>query len=311
MAPPAGTAGDPQTPAPRHTRAVDAGPPAVVVVGAVADRRPPPSLYVDRWWTAVSLALVALVAYLIAPQEQPPAYGLDHETTVNSAAFLPSVVGLTGRPMIDGNRVRLLNNGDAFYPAMLSAVREAAASVTIEAYIYWEGRIGMEFAVALADRARNGVSVKILLDAVGSSTIGTEILQVLEVGRLRAGVVQPDSPLVARALQLPHPSQDPRHRRPAGLHRWRGHRRSLGRPRRGSGALARHADRDRRPGHRAAADRVRAELAADDPRTGQWPALLPADSDGGRRRHPRHAQLALRRRLGRAHHLLLRDHLRA
>ncbi len=140
------------------------------------------SLYVDRWWTAVSLALVALVAYLIAPQEQPPAYGLDHETTVNSAAFLPSVVGLTGRPMIDGNRVRLLNNGDAFYPAMLSAVREAAASVTIEAYIYWEGRIGMEFAVALADRARNGVSVKILLDAVGSSTIGTEILQVLESG---------------------------------------------------------------------------------------------------------------------------------
>jgi cardiolipin synthase len=140
------------------------------------------ALYADRFWTAVSFTLVALVAYLIAPYEQPPAYGLDHETTVTSAAFLPSIEGLTGIPMIDGNRVQLLNNGDEFYPAMLSAVREASASITIEAYIYWKGRVGMEFATALADRARAGVSVKILLDAVGSSTIGTEILQVLESG---------------------------------------------------------------------------------------------------------------------------------
>jgi cardiolipin synthase len=140
------------------------------------------ALYADREWTAVSFTIVALIAYLIAPHEQPPAYGLDHETTINSPAFLPSVVGLTGQPMIDGNRVRLLNNGDQFYPAMLNAVRAAAASITIEAYIYWKGRVGLEFAAALAERARSGVSVKILLDAVGSSTIGTEILQILESG---------------------------------------------------------------------------------------------------------------------------------
>jgi len=140
------------------------------------------SLYFERWWTAVGFGLVALVTYLIAPYEQPPAYGLDHETTVSSPAFLPSVVGLNGMPMIEGNRVRLLNNGDEFYPAMLSAIRGASQSVTIEAYIYWDGQVGMEFANALADRARAGVSVKILLDAVGSSTIGAEILQVLESG---------------------------------------------------------------------------------------------------------------------------------
>jgi cardiolipin synthase len=140
------------------------------------------SLYLERWWTAVSFGLVALVTYLIAPYEQPPAYGLDHETTVSSPAFLPSVVGLTGMPMVAGNRVRLLNNGDEFYPAMLGAIRGASQSITIEAYIYWKGVVGMEFAIALADRARAGVSVKILLDAVGSSTIGAEILQILESG---------------------------------------------------------------------------------------------------------------------------------
>jgi cardiolipin synthase len=65
---------------------------------------------------------------------------------------------------------------------MLSAIRQARSSVTIEAYIYWDGRIGLEFAQALAERARAGVPVKILLDAVGSSTIGSHILSVLEAG---------------------------------------------------------------------------------------------------------------------------------
>src|SRR6185369_16893657 len=49
-----------------------------------------------------------------------------------------------------------------------------------EAYIYWKGEIGMRFANALAERRRAGVEVKLLLDAVGSSTIGKEILKVLK-----------------------------------------------------------------------------------------------------------------------------------
>jgi len=55
-------------------------------------------------------------------------------------------------------------------------------SITIEAYIYWEGEIGRAFAKALADRAKSGVRVKILLDAVGSSSIGDDILEILENG---------------------------------------------------------------------------------------------------------------------------------
>ena len=54
--------------------------------------------------------------------------------------------------------------------------------MTIEAYIYWAGDIGKRFAQALAARAKAGVGVKILLDAVGSSTIGDEILEILEKG---------------------------------------------------------------------------------------------------------------------------------
>ena len=101
---------------------------------------------------------------------------------VCSEAFVDSIVGATGAPFVPGNRLTVLNNGDEFYPAMLDAIHAAQRSVTIEAYIYWAGEIGLVFARALAERASSGVSVKILLDAVGSATIGTEILTTLEKG---------------------------------------------------------------------------------------------------------------------------------
>ena len=58
----------------------------------------------------------------------------------------------------------------------------AQHSITIEAYIYWAGEIGLQFARALAAAAARGVRVKILLDAVGSASVGSEILQILEKG---------------------------------------------------------------------------------------------------------------------------------
>jgi cardiolipin synthase A/B len=76
----------------------------------------------------------------------------------------------------------VLNNGDRFYPAMLRDIELAEHSIVIEAYIYWAGDIGLTFAKALAAAAARGVRVKILLDAIGSASIGSEILAVLEQG---------------------------------------------------------------------------------------------------------------------------------
>ena len=135
-----------------------------------------------RWGWAIGAAVMALVSYLIAPAAVPPRFGLDHEFCVDSPEFPATVAGASGGPFLEGNALEILNNGDAFYPPMLAAIRDADASITIEAYIYWAGEIGREFAEALAERAKSGIPVKILLDAIGSSTIGTEILDVLEKG---------------------------------------------------------------------------------------------------------------------------------
>ena len=125
---------------------------------------------------------MAVISYLIAPVEAPPRFGLDHEFGVDDPEFLATVAGASGTPFIGGNALTLLNNGDAFYPAMLTAIREAERSITVEAYIYWAGDIGREFADALAERALDGCKVKLLLDAIGSASIGTEILERLEKG---------------------------------------------------------------------------------------------------------------------------------
>ena len=136
----------------------------------------------NRWGWAIATGAMALVSYLIRMPAEPPRFGLDHEFAIDSPEFLDTVAGASGSPFLAGNTLDLLNNGDAFYPRMLDAIRQAETSITIEAYIYWAGEIGREFAEALAERARAGLPVKILLDAVGSATIGDEILDVLQAG---------------------------------------------------------------------------------------------------------------------------------
>jgi cardiolipin synthase len=133
-----------------------------------------------HWGWAFGTAAMAMLSYLVAPAAPPPKYGLTHEFSIESREFLDTVAGASGVPFVPGNAVEVLQNGDAFYPRMLDAVRGARKSITIEAYIYWAGEVGRIFAEALAERARAGIPVKILLDAIGSASIGSEILKVLD-----------------------------------------------------------------------------------------------------------------------------------
>ena len=152
------------------------------------------ALIYHNWGWAIGTGLMAIFSFLVWPREVPPRLGLEHEFCVDDDEFLTTMAGLTGVPFFDGNSLTILNNGDAFYPEMLKAIKEAESSVTVEAYIYWDGEIGRTFAHALADKAKSGVSVKLLLDAIGSSTIGDEILEILEKGRCQLAWYNPVRP---------------------------------------------------------------------------------------------------------------------
>jgi cardiolipin synthase len=70
-----------------------------------------------------------------------------------------------------GQKVEVLTNGARFYPAMLAAIREARHSINVEAYIFQPGRIADQIVDALTERARAGVEVRMVMDAIGSSAM--------------------------------------------------------------------------------------------------------------------------------------------
>lgn len=77
---------------------------------------------------------------------------------------------------IPGNKVDTLVNGVQIFPAMLRAIRGAQHTISFETYIYWRGAVAEEFADALSVDAREGLSVKVLLDWVGSLPMDEQLI---------------------------------------------------------------------------------------------------------------------------------------
>ncbi|MER7056043.1 MULTISPECIES: phospholipase D-like domain-containing protein [unclassified Streptomyces] len=91
---------------------------------------------------------------------------------------------LIGIAATEGNALTVLRNGDEIFAAMLARIRRAEHTVDMMTFVYWKGDIARRFAEALAERARAGVRVRLLLDGFGSRLIETEQLGTME----RAGV---------------------------------------------------------------------------------------------------------------------------
>ena len=77
----------------------------------------------------------------------------------------------TGLPLIAGNRVQLLFDGPATMREMMAAVKNATTSINLETYIFDQDPIGLQFAELLMEKRRQGVTVNVMYDSVG--TLGT------------------------------------------------------------------------------------------------------------------------------------------
>ena len=91
---------------------------------------------------------------------------------------------VTSRPVLAGNRVEVLRNGEQAYPAMLDAIGRARRRVLLASYIFASDGTGRRFVAALAAARERGVEVRVLIDGVG------EWYSWPRIGRLlrRAGV---------------------------------------------------------------------------------------------------------------------------
>ena len=104
---------------------------------------------------------------------------IERHYSIDDPRFINELGVLLGPPFLPGTKARALLNGDEIFPPMLAAIRNAQVSINFETYIYWSGDIGREFAEALAERARQGVKVHVLLDWVGSVKMDPSLVTVM------------------------------------------------------------------------------------------------------------------------------------
>ncbi|TRX73533.1 cardiolipin synthase ClsB [Pseudomonas mangiferae] len=84
----------------------------------------------------------------------------------------------------EGNRIRLLENGEAFFPRVFEAIGEARKEILIETFILFEDKVGLALREALIDAAGRGVKIELTLDGFGCADLSVEFLQ----GLTEAGV---------------------------------------------------------------------------------------------------------------------------
>jgi cardiolipin synthase len=143
-------------------------------------------------WTIATIVIIAGLTLALWSAERGRATHLQVKNQGELRAMLPSIVGLTQSSLEQGNRVELLENGDGFFPLLLRDIAAARESIHIESYIWWKGEICNQVAKALADKARQGVEVRLLVDASGGHKMDDNLRELM----LRAGCqVRPFHPL--------------------------------------------------------------------------------------------------------------------
>ena len=91
--------------------------------------------------------------------------------------------GALGVPFVGGNKVDVLVNGDRIFPPMIEAIEAAEHTIEFLTFIYWQGDVASQIGQALADRARAGVAVRVMLDAFGAQWMQQEVIdQLREAG---------------------------------------------------------------------------------------------------------------------------------
>lgn len=142
-------------------------------------------LTVHIWVPIVLGVVVVFLLLLIWSARRTLGSNLRPAFDAGIAELLPNLAELTGGDVKEGNRVQVLQNGDAFFGALLEDFARATVSVHLETYVWWQGEITHRLAEALAAKAREGLAVRLILDAHGSMSMEPAVARTLEEGGCR------------------------------------------------------------------------------------------------------------------------------
>jgi cardiolipin synthase A/B len=158
-----------------------------------------------RDWAVPAAAAAAGVAWYASDtlrhrREGGRGYDLRGEVDPCDPEFVRVAGELTGAPVSEGNNAELLVNGDQIFPVFLATIRGAQSTVNLLTYVYWRGEIADQVAEALCERARAGVEVNVLLDALGAVKMDGELIEEMEEAGVCVRRFRPPRPYAMRRL---------------------------------------------------------------------------------------------------------------
>jgi cardiolipin synthase len=122
------------------------------------------------------------------------------ELDVRDEHFLRAAEALTGAPISWGDDVELLINGDKIFPCFLETIRGAERTICLTTYVYWRGDIAHDVADALCERARAGVEVNVIVDAIGGVKMERDVVRRMTEAGVRLIRFRPPKPYAARRV---------------------------------------------------------------------------------------------------------------
>jgi cardiolipin synthase len=143
--------------------------------------------------TVATLIGAAFIIWLILVVFFTPGinYHVESRQDACSSEFSHKLVATSQAVFYRGNRIEVLTNGAKFYPAMLQSIKASIQSVNLECYIFHPGEIADQFIEALIERARAGVKVTIVADAIGSARLAGARVRRLRAAGCRLEFYQP------------------------------------------------------------------------------------------------------------------------
>ena len=123
---------------------------------------------------AAMILVIALMSITLWSIHRKPDTYLHVRNAGDLPALLPSIVGVTQSDIDAGNKVEVMENGDGFFPLLFRDIAAAQSTVHLESYIWWDGAMPRELAKLLAEKARQGVEVRLLIDASGGHKMSRE-----------------------------------------------------------------------------------------------------------------------------------------
>jgi cardiolipin synthase len=137
---------------------------------------------VGRILKILALVVAALMVVIFFPRriEKPVKKAIKCEYAAGDIAFRESISHLLGRPLLPGNRVETLINGDKIFPAMIETLQTAHKTITLENFIFRSGELSAKLVPILCDKAKAGVQVHVIMDSMGCAKLKQEELDRLE-----------------------------------------------------------------------------------------------------------------------------------